>query len=154
MEVLYLARKQTKQTCSRSWGVSLTKRSSYCDVWANKKKTEERPAANAHSKGVRGYTGRKFSGVAPCTQVRSCVHMASEKKVIWFWQLNSATNTSKCHHSAMTFQNFPAENPRTPRKNLAPSALIGHGFAVSDRKPNITPAYHFLQTVCLHIIST
>ena len=48
------------------------------------KKTEERPAANAYSKGVKGCTGRKFSGVAPCTQVRSCVHMASEKKLFDF----------------------------------------------------------------------
>ena len=56
------------------------------------------------------------SSVAPCTQIRSCVHMASEKKVIWFWQLKSATNTSKCHQSALTFQNFPGRTPGPPAR--------------------------------------
>ena len=28
----------------------------------------------------RSIRGVNFSGVAPCTQIRSCVHMASEKK--------------------------------------------------------------------------
>ena len=51
--------------------------------------------------------------------------------VIWFWQLNSATNTSQWHHSALAFQNFPGENPRTPHKNVAPSALVGHGDTAS-----------------------
>ena len=107
-----------------------------------------------------------LSGVAPCTQIRSCVHMASEKNsvrknylstwksfnkyiyilrcfswhsvhlVIWFWQLSSARNTSKCHHSALTFQHFPGENPPgTPRKNVAPSALVGSAIKVVPETP-------------------
>ena len=68
-----------------------------------------------------------------------CFSWHSVHLVIWFWQLNIATNTSKCHNSALTFQKVPGKNPWTPRKNVAPSALVGPGtIAVSDRNPTIT----------------
>ena len=85
------------------------------------------------------------------TYISGCFSWHCVNFVIWFWQLNSATNTSKCHHSALTFHNFPGQNPRTPRNNVAPSALVGHGSPCPTETPLLLPP---IQTVCLHIIST
>ena len=73
--------------------------------------------------------------------ILKCFSWHSVHLVIWFWQLNSATDTSKCHYSALTFQNFQGEIPRTLRNNVAPSTLVGHNFAVSDRNPTITATH-------------
>ena len=84
------------------------------------------------------------SGVAPCTQIRSCIHMASEVVP------QTPPNTT------ILLWLFKIFRGRTPNscKNVGPSALVGHGLGVSDRNPTITAIHHFMQSVCLHIIST
>ena len=66
---------------------------------------------------------------------------------------NSATNTSKCHHSALTFQNFPGENPCPTETPLLPPPIILYKLsAYTSFQPSYATAWDLSKMAAIFLI--